>query len=542
MRTAWIAGPLLLCLALSSFFGIGLIRSASPTYDEPVHLAAGYTDLVQGRYRLNAMDHPPLGEMWAALPLLGMSLDRFAAHPAWIDAAVYHYGDLFLYHNRISSDVLLAASRSWSLLTWTLLVAWFLMVWSARLEGPPGAWGAAVALGCCVPWFSNAALITTDAPSAALFFAACALFAIPGRSRRTYMLGGTIVGAALAAKFNMILLPPLIVFSLIVDPRAEDARRNRWPRIALAVAVAVVALAAAYRFAYFDLYFRGLSATLSRLAQGRGAYLLGNHSTTGWLWYYPAAVLVKTPLALLLLSGWGLWKAVRQPRGEAAWLLIPPLGYAAVALFSKTQIGYRHVLPIYPFICLWAGLGVADLWRRANPGRALACAMGVWAAVSVAMNHPQHLSYFNEIARGRSEQWLSDSNLDWGQDLPTLARELAARGNPPFVLCYFGSGDPAAYGLRYVPLGILATVTRSGNAVLERGAPVLFAVSETNLVGTYMRDPAVFDWLRSRTPAAIPGGSIWLYDLTQDREGRARLAAMLASLGRLGDADVVGRF
>ena len=437
---------------------------------------------------------------------------------------------------------MLTAARLWSLLTWTLLVAMALLIWAARLEGPPGAWAAAIALGGCVPWFSNAALVTTDAPSAALFFAACAVCAAPGRSRRTYALGGAAVGAALAAKFNMILLPPLIAFALAVDPRAEDARRVRWPRILLAVAAGAVALAAVYRFTSFGLYFRGLSATLTRLSEGRGAYLLGGHSTTGWLWYYPAAVLVKTPLALMLLAGWGMWKAIHKPRGEAAWLMIPPLGYAAAALFSKTQIGYRHVLPIYPFLCLWAGLGAADLWRRGNSARALACAMGIWLFVAVATNHPRHLSYFNEIASGRGESWLSDSNLDWGQDLPALARELSRRGNPPVALAYFGSGDPAAYGLNYVPLAIVANVERRGNAALEKDRPVLLAVSETNLVGTYYRDPAVFDWLRSRTPVAKPGGSIWLYDLTEDRDGRARLARMLASVGRAADANVVGRF
>ena len=43
----------------------------SATFDEPVHLAAGYAALTKGDYRIEAT-HPPFIRMWAALPLLFM--------------------------------------------------------------------------------------------------------------------------------------------------------------------------------------------------------------------------------------------------------------------------------------------------------------------------------------------------------------------------------------------------------------------------------------------------------------------------------------
>ncbi len=534
------AVPVLFAVLTASLLGLGLIRDSSPTYDEPVHLAAGYTDLVNGRYRLNALDHPPLGEMWAAAPLLFLHPDRFQSHPAWIDAAVYHYGDLFLYHNRIASAELLGAARAWNLFTLTLLIAACLIPWARRLDGEPAAWGAAASLAFCVPWSSNAVLVTTDAPSAALFFAACALLASRPRARATWALAGAAAGGALAAKFNMILLPPLAGFALIAEARADKSRRPGAGDIVLAAGAAALVLAGAYRFAFVDLYFRGLTATLSRLSEGRASYLLGEFSTVGRWWYFPAAVLVKTPLPLLLLGAFGAFATLRRPRAEAAWVLIPPVGYFLAALTSKTQIGYRHVLPVYPFLCLWAGLGAAALWKRATPGRAALAAAGLWLGISVVSNQPRPLTYFNELARGRGDAWLSDSNLDWGQDLPALARELAARGNPPVALSYFGSGDPAAYGIRYVPLLMVANVEREGNAALAPDGPLYLAVSETNLVGTYFKDHALFAWLRSRAPVAVPGGSIFLYDLTTDADARARLAALLAGLGRPGDARAAG--
>jgi hypothetical protein len=536
VKNALATAAVLSSVLAASLLGRALIRSSSPTYDEPVHLSAGYTDLVDGRYRLNALDHPPLGEMWAALPLLGRALDRFTAHPAWVDAQVYHYGDLFLYHNRVGPGALLGAARTWSLVTLTLLVALALVPWAWRLEGPAAGWGAAAALGFCVPWFSNAALVTTDAPSAALFFAACAVLASPRRNSATWALAGAAVGAALAAKFNMILLPPLIGLALVAEARAEKSRRARARDVVLAVSLCAVVLAAVYRFSFVSLWVEGLAATLSRLSSGRAAYLHGSWSSEGWWWYFPAAFLLKTPLALLVLGGLGAYAALRRPRAEAAWLLIPPAGYFAAALASKTQIGYRHLLPVYPFLCLWAGLGASWLWRRGSAARAALGALIVWLAVSVVSRSPYSLAYFNELALGRGERWLSDSNLDWGQDLPALARELSARGDPPVVLSYFGAGDPESYGIRYVPLAFISNVERGGNAALSPGGPVLFAISETNLVGTYFRNHALFDWLRSRTPAAVPGGSIYLYDLTGDPEGRAILGALLAGAGRAGDA------
>ncbi|MFI5362500.1 MAG: hypothetical protein ACHQ49_11065 [Elusimicrobiota bacterium] len=536
MKNASVRAAVLSTVLVASLLGRGLIRASSPTYDEPVHLGAGYTDLVDGRYRLNAYDHPPLGEMWAALPLLARSLNRFPLHPAWLEAKVYAFGDLFLYHNRVPPDDLLGTARTWNLVTLTLLVAAALVVWAHRLDGAAAAWGAGAALAFCVPWFSNASLVTTDAPSSALFFAACAVLASPRRTAATWALAGAAAGAALAAKFNMILLPPLAGFALAAEARADSSRRPRPAHLALAAAVAAVVLAAVYRFSFADLYARGLLATVFRLSAGRPSFIHGAWSSEGWWWYFPAAVLIKTPLPLLLVGGLGAGIALRRRRAEASWLLIPPVGYFVAAMLSRTQIGYRHVLPIYPFLCLWAGLGASRLWKCGRAGRAVLAVAGSWLAVSASAASPRALAYVNELALGHGENWLSDSNLDWGQDLPGLARQVAARGNPAIVLAYFGSGDPDAYGIRYVPLVGTTNVERQGNSHLSSSGPFLFAISETHLVGTYYVDHHAFDWLRSRRPVAVSGGSIFLYDLTSDAEGRGRVAALLGGEGRTGDA------
>lgn len=528
------AAGLLLC----AVFGAGLIRSSGPSYDEPVHLSAGYTDLVSGCCRLNALDHPPLAEMWAALPLLALRPDTFPSHPAWTQRLVYHYGDLFLFHNRVGPDALLNAARLFNLLTLSAALSCLVAFWSLRLGGVPAAAGGALAVGFCVPWFSNASLVTTDALSALLFFASFAVLSVPERPPRRWAAAGALAGLALAAKFNMVLLPPLLALCLLAESRVRRGFRPDPGGVLLAAACAALALALCYGGAGPALWWKGLTATLERLSQGRSAFLLGRYSTQGWWWYFPAALLVKTPLPLLLAAAWGVRAPLRGGRADGAWLLLPPAVYLAAALTSKTQIGYRHILPVYPFLAVLAGLGAGALWAAGTRGRAAAAALGLWLAVSVGRGHPHHLAYFNELAGGRSggASWLADSNLDWGQDLPSLAAELRRRGNPAVVLSYFGSDDPQARGVRYIPLGMIGGVERPGNAALEKGAPLLLAISQTNRAGVYFQDHGLWSWLGSRVPAAAPGGSLFLYDLSSDPEGRARLSALLASTGRSGDA------
>ena len=42
---------------------------------------------------------------------------------------------------------------------------------------------------------------------------------------------------------------------------------------------------------------------------------------------------------------------------------------------------------------------------------------------------------------------LDDSNIDWGQDLPSLQRWLDAHPGTPVRLAYFGTARPATYGI-----------------------------------------------------------------------------------------------
>jgi hypothetical protein len=370
-----------------------------------------------------------------------------------------------------------------------------------------------------------------------LFFGCCALAAaahgreLEGRPSDGLWLGaGAAMGLAMASKFNMILLPPIVLAAALAAGLSARPRRAPGPGVWWALAAAAVALAAVYRFRHAGLWWDGLSATLRRLEEGRASFFLGRRSIEGTLAYFPVALALKTPIPALLLAAAGLVSVARLPAARGVWLWLPPAAYLAAALGSRVQVGYRHVLPVVPFLTLWAGLGVDWLSRRGVAGRAAAAAAAAWLAAGVLSARPHLLAYFNEAAGGpaRGYESLVDSNLDWGQALQQLGEELERRGRPPVYLAYFGTADPAAHGLRYLPVGLVSNVTRTGNeADPAASGRVLLAVSATNLQGTYYRDPAVFAWLRARAPVFVAGHSIFLYDLTEDADGRARLAGLL---------------
>jgi len=535
----WIIGA-----ALAAGLGLGLwsIAANAPTFDEPLHLASGYATLVAGDYRFGALTLPPFSEMWAALPLLALRVEGFHSHPDLVQGRMFHYSDFLFYHNPVPAARMLTAARAFVLLTMLPVLVLLLTSWTRRLAGRTAACGAALALALCPVVISNFSLATVDAVPTVLWF--LTFWLLSHAAEGTLTLGwaaaaGGCAGLALAAKFNMILLPPLSLALLAGDWALRPSPRPKLPWLGAAVfcGCAAAALMLVYRGTHLPLYWQGLWGTLSQLEDGRGSFLWGRYSTTGMWPYFLVALLVKTPVPTLILGSVGaVWwlREVRRTghRRQSLWILGPALGYLAAALACRTQIGVRHVLPIMPFFLMMAGIGVSVLWARPRGGLALLL-LGIWAVVSVGRVGPHQLAYFNELVGGPAQGYriLVDSNLDWGQDLGGLARVLREMGNPTAFLSYFGTADPAAYGMRYIPVLCSPHVDRPGNSPRpQAGERVLLAVSATNLQGTYFTDHDLLGWLKTRQPLTVVGYSIFLYDLTADPEGRGRLSGLLARL------------
>jgi hypothetical protein len=220
-------------------------------------------------------------------------------------------------------------------------------------------------------------------------------------------------------------------------------------------------------------------------------------------------------------------------------VLVPPAVYFAASLTTKVQIGYRHIMPVMPFLAVLAGIALARL-LEVKKGAWLVCGLLALTSVSVSRAHPYYLAYFNELAGGPAGGYklFVDSNLDWGQDVKGVADYLRARGNPPVIFSYFGVARPESYGVNYVPLGVVSNIEFTGaGAQVCAMKDMLLAVSATNLQGTYYPDHDTFSWLKSRKPAYTAGYSIFVYDLTADKDGLGKLAALFDREGRNAEAD-----
>ncbi len=439
-----------------------------------------------------------------------------------------------------------------------LVVAVF--VAARRRFGIPAAVAAAFLAALSPDVLAHGALVTTDLGFALFFFVAVIAFdrllekATAGR----LLAAGLATGAAFATKFSAPILVPVYLLlglraALADAPVAE--RRARLGRLALQLgAVAVLALVgvwAAYGFRAAlspdpavraelvlplaaapaglldravasagraglvpEDYARGLLFVAEHSA-ARSTFLLGELRDGGFPHYFAVTFLLKTPLPLLLLTVIALVRVPRLQRREAALVWIPVAVYLAATATRGLQIGHRHLLPIYPFLFLAAGEAAAALrsWRGPK-GAVLASVLALWYAGGTLVQHPHHLAYFNELAGGPRNGWrlLVDSNLDWGQDLKRLAEWLRTNPAPGLKLSYFGSADPAYYGIVSEALPGY-TSPHAARITREISPGDVLAVSATNLQGVYLEpeDRALMERVRALRPIARIGYSIFVF-------------------------------
>jgi hypothetical protein len=210
-----------------------------------------------------------------------------------------------------------------------------------------------------------------------------------------------------------------------------------------------------------------------------------------------------------------LARAPRLPRRDAAFLWLPVAVYLALTFTRGLQIGHRHLLPLLPFVLVAAAEAAAALvGSRRAAVRAAVLVLGPWYALGSLRTHPHHLAYFNEIAGGPANGFrhLVDSNLDWGQDLKRLADWTRETGRAGLKLSYFGSADPAYYGI--VSQALPGYTAPHAPRVTREIAPGdLVAVSATNLQGVYLDpvDRPLMERVRRLAPVARIGYTIFVY-------------------------------
>jgi hypothetical protein len=421
----------------------------SHTGDEPAHIACGMEWLDKGVYRLEAQ-HPPLARVAGALGpyVLGSRWNGRTGTNAMF------LGGLDILYDGGRYDTNVAAARL-GMLPFFWIAAFVVYVWAKRDFGAATAVAALFLFTFLPPILAHAGLATTDMALTAFLGAAF----LTGRLwlEQPTFKSGAIFGAcgalAVLSKFSsLVFFPAAAALALVLYavagrlPASELARaaKDRLPSFGIALATGFAIVWAAYRFsigkvdfAPFPLpapdFYNGIREVIQHNSQGHLSYLFGNLSRTGFPGYYFVVLAVKTPIAFLVLTGAAIVWLKREWKGSAAWLL--PAAYAAaivgVALFSRINIGVRHILPVYTGLSILAAAALLRLAATAAGRKWVTPAVAIllgWLTLSSLLSHPDYLPYFNEFAGGHPEKILADSDLDWGQDMKRLEKRLHAAG------------------------------------------------------------------------------------------------------------------
>ena len=198
--------------------------------------------------------------------------------------------------------------------------------------------------------------------------------------------------------------------------------------------------------------------------------------------------------------------------------VVVPVGvYGLSAMRGHMNLGVRHMLAVVPFFYLIVAVMLARAvlcWRWAGVGVAV-LVLGV--AAETLARYPNYVAFFNVAAGGPRGglALLSDSNLDWGQDLPALARWQREHPRETLCLAYFGMEDPRAHGIRYVNLPSGYFLDAPAKMPEIPPGPAVIAISATKLQGMYVYGDVarVYARLRGARPREVLNGTIYIYSL-----------------------------
>jgi hypothetical protein len=514
----------------------------SPTIDESSHIGAAVS-LIEARKLVAPGSHPPLARLVAAIPLWldGARLPQCRGQTAiGTEDLGYALGMQVLYHSDKTYSTLLIHARL-AMLVFPAIALLYVFLLGRMLLGEPAATAAVVFFSVDPTLLGFGFWVGNDLASCAGCLAATyhGLRWLAQPTWRRAAIVAVAVGLAAATKFSCLLAIPVIVLLAL-------SRTSLWLKLLVQLpaiaAIAFVTLWATYLFNVGPLsdqagiaaaahstsdsdaaqamrqqwqrvprwvrdspipmpsFFLGLARLATHNRLGHAAYLNGRISSTGWWYYFPEVLALKSPLGFLaaLSIAIGYCLLHRQWRQwPTRAILIPLAVFFGAAMAAKLDIGIRYLLPAIPFLYLFIAA------QLARPGWIILLAgLILCGAIETAAVHPDYLSYFNLAAGGPAsgDRFALDSNLDWNQDVFRLAEWIHANlhGRPYAIRLYGRRNKPLVEKLGLDPKSLDAS---------PHGR-ILFMSKSARLIDGRL------SWLSGRQPIAHVGYSIDVYDLT----------------------------
>ena len=504
-------------IALLLILGLQLvlsIRQESQTWDEANHIFAGYRSWTHADFGLNP-EHPPMVKLLATLPLFSSPLktpelqDRYFKEEAFIDGKDFLYGndaEKILWRTRLAAGTI------------TILLGLLVFLATREFFGTGAAFITLSLLAFDPNLLAHGALVTTDSALSCFMFASVYAFyryvKVPTIWRMAVV--GLAVGLALASKHTGFLVLPILLLlafaeiarstkNAIGTSQIRKVLGQQSLKIVTSLAgitlIGLVILWSFYGFRYqarpdglqlsppLAEYIKGLEPhetwTISTLARWHvlpesylygladvrltanfyTSYVLGKIYAHGVWFYFPIAFLIKSTvgfLVLLLMSLIVIGARRLNCWREILFLTVPPAFYLVVAFTVGMNIGVRHILPVYVFLSVLIGGAAWALIKRNRKWGYVVASLLVIHAVSSLRTFPAYIAYANEMWGGPSQtyKYLTDSNVDWAQQLKATKVYLDRRGVQDCWFVYFGEAvaDFKYYGIPCKPLPTVVTL------------------------------------------------------------------------------------
>ncbi len=573
-----------LAIVLLSIFAGMVTRSiaqSSPVVDETTEVSAGYYMLTTGDFSNNT-GNPILLSLLSAVPLLTAdlaipphSLPYFEPH-SYSDLQSWFYSVTFLAANQSQVETIFWRARLMILIE-ALLAGIFVFQWSRELYGRAAGLLALLFFVFSPNILAHSGVATYDIGFTLAILAGTYSFQrLLFQPKGTWLLLAGLLSAVVLLSKNTWPLFLMIIAALAITTVRQEvgiwpwlpARLHKnWVGRALSYALSCVAslfmawlliniaygfqgtmqplgtylphlatknhslaLLAGVPIPFPSAFVESFLFRLSHAASGQPTFLLGSYSPS--IAYHPVAFLTKVPLGFLLLLPITLWLSSRTKERQLRWktdeivLLIPPIVIFIVVATGNIKVGFRHLLPMMPFLFIFAGklacfIGKIPLWSKV-----VISGLVAWFVLSSVAISPHYLAYFNELAGGPENGYrvLVDSNLDWGQDLKGLKAYMVEQKIDRIKLSYFGSADPAWYEMQFDYLPSIGLRQPGPNGLwwfepgyVEECAPTTgtIAISATNLQGVLFQNKQCFAWLQQYKPIAKVGYSIFIYEIKE---------------------------
>jgi hypothetical protein len=562
-RAEALAGCLLLLMAANL---LTVIARKTITNDETVLIPSAYYHLVTGNFQL-VHELPPVCKLLAGVPLLFIQPDE--VKPETVapltdpSARSWAYMMSFWQDNVARFQTISFWTRiPAALLTLTLGIVIF--SFARELFGARAAVLSVFLFAFEPTVLAHGRVVQTDIPATLGFLLVCYMLHhyMRGRTWRRAVWVGAAAGLALLGKYSMLIVAPFLaaiaLWLLWRAPERGERRAALALHCCLAVLASLVVVNAAYYFhsraltdadarwaaASFPSSFRavwlsvrvlkhlvptdfvlGIYWQLWHNSEGHAASLLGMYRQHGWWYYFPVAFALKTTLPFLLLSlaslGWAVYGLLFKRERLFLILIVPFVIYTAFVMMSNINIGVRYFLPAYPFLFILGGALLDRLlglkrWRSA--GAAVALILVCWTGFEAVRAYPDYMPYMNQLAGPRPHwYYLSDSNVEWGDDVGGLAEYLRAHGITKVRAALLGGFATLGYsGVEYMDAFALPRPESPDTQYVAIGASFLNGSTVPGRAGLSEHQRVnFFEAYRSRTPEAVFGGSIYLYRMRE---------------------------